>query len=126
MANTRAPPSTLSSTAPTGTGPLLVRLSAATFSSFALAARLGALLSFILPDEAMGDWGWRILFLPSVPMGLIAFYIRAKLRESPEFQAMIYDSASLPAPIWAPSSLTPLTPHITAVAGPPSGPTGSG
>ena len=73
-------------------------MSAATFSSFALAAGLGALLSFILPPEAMGDWGWRILFLLSVPMGLIAFYIRAKLHESPEFQAMIDDSAARPAP----------------------------
>lgn len=73
-------------------------MSAATFSSFALAAGLGALLSFILPAAAMGDWGWRILFLLSVPMGLIAFYIRAKLHESPEFQAMIDDSASRPAP----------------------------
>lgn len=73
-------------------------MSAATFASFALAAGLGALLSFALPPEAMGDWGWRILFLVSVPMGLIAFYIRSNLHESPEFQAMVEDSKSRPAP----------------------------
>lgn len=73
-------------------------MSAATFISFALAAGLGALLSTVLPPEAMGDWGWRLLFLLAVPMGLIAFYIRSKLHESPEFQAMLDDSANRPAP----------------------------
>lgn len=73
-------------------------MSAATFSSFALAAGLGALLSSILPPIAMGDWGWRVLFLISVPMGLIAFYIRSKLDESPEFSAMLAESATRPSP----------------------------
>lgn len=73
-------------------------MSAATFVSFALAAGLGALLSTVLPPSAMGDWGWRILFLLSIPMGLIAFYIRSKLHESPEFQAMVEESANRPAP----------------------------
>jgi len=73
-------------------------MSAATFVSFALAAGLGALLSTALPPSAMGDWGWRILFLLSIPMGLIAFYIHSKLHESPEFPAMVEESANRPAP----------------------------
>ncbi|GAA4763726.1 MFS transporter [Citricoccus nitrophenolicus] len=73
-------------------------MSAATFVSFALAAGLGALLSLILPPESMGEWGWRLLFLLSVPMGLVAFYIRSKLQESPEFEAMVNDSANRPTP----------------------------
>lgn len=71
---------------------------AATFGSFALAAGLGALLSFVLPAEAMGAWGWRVLFLVSVPMGLVAFYIRSHLQESPEFQALQEEAAGRPAP----------------------------
>lgn len=71
-------------------------MSMATFASFALAAGLGALLSLTLPPEAMGEWGWRVLFLLSVPMGLVAFYIRSKLHESPEFEAMVKDSANRP------------------------------
>ncbi|GAA2562352.1 MHS family proline/betaine transporter-like MFS transporter [Neomicrococcus aestuarii] len=63
-------------------------MSSATFASFALAAGIGAILSRILPPEAMGEWGWRILFLLSVPLGLVAFYIRSKLQESPEFEAL--------------------------------------
>ncbi len=72
-------------------------MSAATFASFALAAGLGALLSLILPPEAMGDWGWRLLFLLSIPMGLIAFYIRSNLHESPEFEAMVQESSNRPS-----------------------------
>ncbi|MGY5318093.1 MFS transporter [Neomicrococcus lactis] len=64
-------------------------MSSATFASFALAAGLGALLSRILPPEDMGSWGWRIPFLISLPIGLIAFYIRAKLQETPEFAAVV-------------------------------------
>lgn len=73
-------------------------MSAATFASFALAAGLGALLSLILPPEAMGEWGWRLLFLLSIPMGLIAFYIRSNLHESPEFEAMVQESSNRPSP----------------------------
>lgn len=73
-------------------------MSAATFSSFALAAGLGAVLSFILPASSMGDWGWRVLFFLSIPMGLIAFHIRSKLDESPEFMAMRSESEARPAP----------------------------
>lgn len=73
-------------------------MSAATFSSFALAAGLGAMLSFVLPAAAMGDWGWRLLFLLSVPMGLVAFHIRSKLDESPEFSAMLAESAARQSP----------------------------
>ncbi|MGP5642752.1 MFS transporter [Corynebacterium variabile] len=72
--------------------------SAATFASFALAAGLGAVLGAILSEDAMGSWGWRALFLVSVPLGLVAFYIRTKMDESPEFQAMLKESSSRPAP----------------------------
>lgn len=71
---------------------------AATFASFALAAAIGAVLSLALPEAAMNDWGWRVPFLVAVPMGLIAFLIRSKLHESPEFQAMQADSAGRPKP----------------------------
>ena len=81
-------------------------MSAATFFSFALAAGLGALLSFLLPAESLGAWGWRLLFLLSAPMGRIAFYIRAKLHESPSSRpcwttpspALHHRMAAYPAP----------------------------
>lgn len=45
-------------------------------------------LSALIGDQAMLDWGWRIPFLLAGPLGLIAAYIRLKLEDSPEFQAL--------------------------------------
>ncbi|MEU7628787.1 MFS transporter [Nocardia sp. NPDC049220] len=36
-------------------------------------------------SDAMHDWGWRIPFLLAVPLGLIGWYLRTKLDESPVF-----------------------------------------
>lgn len=58
----------------------------ATFSAFAAAAALSFLLSAGLGEAAMNEWGWRIPFLVAAPLGLIAFWIRRRLQESPLFQ----------------------------------------
>lgn len=58
----------------------------ATFSAFAAAAALSFGLSAGLGQEAMDEWGWRIPFLIAAPLGLIAFWIRRHLDESPLFQ----------------------------------------
>lgn len=64
---------------------------AATFASFGLAAALGALVSGVTSPDAMTSWGWRVLFLASLPMGLVAFHIRSRLEESPEFESLRAD-----------------------------------
>ncbi|MFC9999163.1 MFS transporter [Nocardia sp. NPDC127526] len=38
-----------------------------------------------LGKEAMYEWGWRIPFLLAVPLGLIGWYLRNRLEESPVF-----------------------------------------
>lgn len=58
----------------------------ATFFAFAIAALLSYLLAAGLSEQAMNDWGWRIPFLLAAPLGLIAFWIRRRLAESPMFQ----------------------------------------
>ncbi|MEV6275533.1 MFS transporter [Nocardia sp. NPDC051832] len=40
----------------------------------------------VLGSDAMHDWGWRIPFLIAVPLGLIGWYLRARLDESPVFE----------------------------------------
>lgn len=67
-------------------------LPAATFGSFALAALLAYVLTAALPQAAMHQWGWRVAFLVAAPMGYVAFYIRRRLDESPEFQHMINET----------------------------------
>lgn len=66
---------------------------AATFGSFAAAALLSYALTAGLPPETMEAWGWRIPFLATVPLGLVAFYIRRRLDESPMFQNMQQEQA---------------------------------
>ncbi|GAA1885015.1 MFS transporter [Paeniglutamicibacter psychrophenolicus] len=67
----------------------------ATFFAFAVAALLSFLLSAGLGQSAMEQWGWRIPFLVAAPLGLVAFWIRRRLDESPLFQE-IKDSTAAP------------------------------
>lgn len=73
----------------------------ATFTAFAAAALLSFLLTTGLGDEAMHEWGWRIPFLVAAPLGLIAFWIRRKLGESPMFEKAEDDEATEHAPLRA-------------------------
>ncbi|OUZ11203.1 MFS transporter [Aeromicrobium sp. PE09-221] len=58
-------------------------------------------LSAVLGDETMHDWGWRIPFLIAGPLGMIAAYIRLKLEDSPEFQALAEAGHTEKAPLRA-------------------------
>ena len=53
---------------------------AAAFFGFGLANWMG--------DAVFLDWGWRILFLLAAPLGFVAWFIRRRLDESPEFIAI--------------------------------------
>ena len=52
------------------------------FSSLAMAAVAG------LPEHDMLTWGWRIPFLASVALVAVGSFIRMKVEESPDFEAM--------------------------------------
>lgn len=56
-------------------------------------------LTVLLGDETMLAWGWRVPFLMAGPLGLVALYIRLKLEESPEFQALAERSELPTSPI---------------------------
>ncbi|MFD1213061.1 MFS transporter [Arthrobacter sp. GCM10027362] len=72
---------------------------AATFGSFAAAALLRWALTAGLSTEAMNSWGWRIPFLVAAPLGLVAFYIRSKLDESPLFREVLESSGTEHSPL---------------------------
>ncbi|MFC9897736.1 MFS transporter [Nocardia sp. NPDC127579] len=46
------------------------------------------LLTNVLSENHMLDWGWRVPFLLAAPLGLAAVYIRLKLEDTPIFTAM--------------------------------------
>jgi MHS family proline/betaine transporter-like MFS transporter len=57
-----------------------------TCGGFLLGAAMAAMLTTWLPAAALDDWGWRLPFLLSAPFGLIGFYIRSQLAETPAFR----------------------------------------
>jgi len=52
-----------------------------------LGSLFGLLLTNIMTAEALESWGWRIPFLIAGILGLIGLYLRAKVEETPEFEA---------------------------------------
>lgn len=56
-------------------------------------------MKFMLGDDTMQAWAWRIPFLMAGPLGAIAIYIRVKLEDSPEFQALQASGQTSKAPL---------------------------
>ncbi|MFC8245875.1 MFS transporter [Streptomyces chartreusis] len=49
-------------------------------------AGVAALLATVLSVEQLGDWGWRLPFLLTLPLGLGALWLRLRLDETPAFR----------------------------------------
>ncbi|RSZ63578.1 MFS transporter [Corynebacterium hylobatis] len=47
-----------------------------------------------LPEEALMTWGWRVPFLLSVVVLILAFWVRTKLDETPVFQDEVEESSA--------------------------------
>ncbi|PLS16992.1 MFS transporter [Bacillus sp. M6-12] len=63
-------------------------LEVGTLVGFIAGAGLVTALTYLLGKEAMVEWGWRIPFFIAAPLGLIGFYFRNHLGETPAFEAM--------------------------------------
>ncbi|MFH8447698.1 MFS transporter [Streptomyces fungicidicus] len=55
---------------------------------FLLGSLVVLVLNLALTSEQIHDWGWRVPFLMTAPLGLVGLYIRNKLEETPEFTAL--------------------------------------
>lgn len=51
-----------------------------------LAAGVSALLSYVLTDVQLSDWGWRVAFGIGLLIGPVGFYIRSQIDETPDFK----------------------------------------
>jgi len=60
----------------------------ATLSGFSLGALLMLGCSLVLGDHAMHSWGWRLPFFLAAPLGLVGFYLRSRLEETPVFREL--------------------------------------
>lgn len=63
-------------------------LAASTYPGLLGGVGVGAILSLTLGNEAFEAWGWRLLFLFALPLGLIGIYVRRRIDESPAFLIM--------------------------------------
>ena len=57
-----------------------------TLLGFSAAAILVTVMEWTLGHEFMADWGWRIPFWLTLPLGLFALWMRTKLHESETFE----------------------------------------
>lgn len=55
-------------------------------AGFLLGAGLVTIISYIVTDQQMLEWGWRIPFFVAGPLGLIGLYLRSHLDETPTFE----------------------------------------
>lgn len=58
------------------------------FAAFVVGAGLVLIFTSTLGPDALNSWGWRVLFLLALPLGLAGLYLRWKLEDTPEFQAI--------------------------------------
>ncbi|MQA84866.1 MAG: MFS transporter [Streptosporangiales bacterium] len=58
------------------------------FLGLVAASGLSSLLGRILGEEALQAWGWRIPFLTTALLALVAFYIRSRVEDTPEYRAI--------------------------------------
>ena len=49
-------------------------------------AGVAAVLGSLLTEAQLGDWGWRVPFLLTLPLGLAALWLRLRLDETPAFR----------------------------------------
>ncbi|UYZ82957.1 glycine betaine/L-proline transporter ProP [Entomomonas sp. E2T0] len=55
-------------------------------AGFLLGAGFVTLITYLLTDQQLLDWGWRIPFFIAGPLGLIGLYLRSHLDETPTFE----------------------------------------
>ncbi|OON42078.1 MFS transporter [Izhakiella australiensis] len=58
------------------------------FMAFVVGSGLVLLLTHLLGEAAMNDWGWRIPFLLAAPLGLGGLYMRRNMEDSAEFHKL--------------------------------------
>lgn len=63
-------------------------LEVGTLTGYIAGSGIVTFITFILGDQQMLEWGWRIPFFIAAPIGLVGLYLRSHLEETPAFQEM--------------------------------------
>ncbi|GAA1510831.1 MFS transporter [Streptomyces albidochromogenes] len=57
-------------------------------------AGAAALLATVLTTSQLNGWGWRVPFLLTLPLGLVALWLRLRLDETPAFASAVVDKSA--------------------------------
>jgi MHS family proline/betaine transporter-like MFS transporter len=60
----------------------------ATALGIIVGALVGLIMTQLMDPEIINSWGWRIPFMIAGPLGIVGLYLRNKVEETPEFQAI--------------------------------------
>lgn len=66
-------------------GLLMSWMQVGSFCALLTGTLLGVLLNAALDQAAMNSWGWRVPFLLAAPLGIVGYYIRRQLDDTPVF-----------------------------------------
>jgi MHS family proline/betaine transporter-like MFS transporter len=58
------------------------------FAAFVVGAGLVLVFTSTLGTDALNAWGWRVLFILALPLGVAGLYLRRRLEDTPEFRAV--------------------------------------
>lgn len=64
-----------------------------------LASAVGAILTQLLSQDQLISWGWRMGFLLGIGIGVLGFYLRAKVEETPGFKLLQEQNAIVKHPL---------------------------
>ncbi|QDQ98697.1 MFS transporter [Tomitella fengzijianii] len=72
-----------------------------TLAGFVMGAAVVLICQTAMTEAAMGDWGWRIPFLIAAPLGLVGWYLRSKMSDTPVFtEAESSESTEMEGSAW--------------------------
>jgi MHS family proline/betaine transporter-like MFS transporter len=70
-----------------------------TLWGYILGSALVLTVNLILGEHIMHAWGWRIPFLLALPLGMVGFFVRTKLEDTPTFREMEKSGKTATSPL---------------------------
>lgn len=84
-------------------------------AGFLVGALTVVVVTFLLGSENFDNWGWRIVFFLSLPLGFIGIFLRSSLDESPAYEAQEALSEDMPKRETSPTFMQLLRKNMTGV-----------
>jgi MHS family proline/betaine transporter-like MFS transporter len=69
-----------------------------TLAGYVLGASLATTVQLALPEDALAAWGWRLPFLIAGPLGLVGFWLRTRIEDTPAFRHCQEEGKTTQAP----------------------------